>query len=880
MKHSIDKLENIYRVLGTDPDKGLSAQRVEEIQAEKGLNVFDDEVKETVIQKVLHHLRDITSLILLAAAGISFYLAIQADHGFTDPIVILAIVVVATALAVRQEMGAEKALDALKNMHAHMTVVVRDGVKHDVDVKELVPGDILALEAGDKIPADARLIESINLKVEESVLTGESVPVEKDANAEIPEKAALGDQLNMLFSECLITNGRARAVVVATGMDTEMGKIAGLLINTKKERTPLQKRLDGLGRTLCVIAAMSAAVLFLLELWYGQPVLYILMNAVSLAVAVVPETLPVIVTITLAYGVHNMARKNAIIRKIPAVETLGSASVICSDKTGTLTMNQMTIKRVWAVGREPKDAELEFDHDERVMLEMMGLASNASIETVQGEEKMIGDPTETAIIRLLKDKRIMKASLDAIFPKVFEIPFDSARKLMTTVHELEDMRYLSITKGAFDKIPVDMAAECRDSAARIHDEFAESALRVISVAYKYYGELPEDLSVEELESGLTFAGFVGMIDPPRPESKEAVRVAREAGIRPVMITGDHAITASAIAREIGILAEGDRTVTGVELEAMSDEELFKGVKGYSVYARVSPEDKIRIVKAWQAHGHVVAMTGDGVNDAPALKGANVGVAMGSGTDVSKSASDVILTDDNFASIVDAVAEGRRVYENIRKVLYSLLSCNISEIFILLLAVAFGWGAPLVAIQLLLINVVADGVPDLFICREKAEDDAMRAPPVKPGSGIFANGLTMRIVPMATLFAVIGLIGFYIGQFVEFSDAVAPSYEVGQTMAFVIIGWSSVVNIFNVRSNTKSIFTIGFTSNPFLFGGICFSIVFVAAIALAPPLMSVFHCVPLGGEHWALVALLSVSPLALAEIQKAFIRRKMRARAAA
>ncbi|MCL2684587.1 MAG: cation-translocating P-type ATPase, partial [Synergistaceae bacterium] len=849
MKHSTEKLESIYSVLGTDPDKGLSERRAGEIQAEKGLNVFDDEVKETVIQKVLHHLRDITSLILLAAAGISFYLAIQADHGFTDPIVILAIVVVATVLAVRQEMGAEKALDALKNMHAHMTVVVRDGDKRDIDVKELVPGDILALEAGDKIPADARLIESINLKVEESVLTGESVPVEKDANAGVPEKAALGDQLNMLFSECLITNGRARAVVVATGMDTEMGKIAGLLINTKKERTPLQKRLDGLGRTLCIIAAISAAVLFMLELWYGQPVLYILMNAVSLAVAVVPETLPVIVTITLAYGVHNMARKNAIIRKLPAVETLGSASVICSDKTGTLTMNRMTIQRIWAVGHEPKDAGLEFDHDERVMAEMMGLASNASIETVRGEEKAIGDPTETAIIRLLMDKRITKESLDSIFPKVFEIPFDSERKLMTTVHELSDMRYLSITKGAFDRIPVDTTEECMDAATRIHDEFAEGALRVIAVAYKYYDKLPENLDVDELEHGLKFAGFVGMIDPPRPESMESVRIAREAGIKSVMITGDHAVTACAIAKEIGIYEDGDKVVTGVDLEDMPQEELIANVKEISVYARVTPEDKLRIVQAWQSHGEVVAMTGDGVNDAPALKAADVGVAMGSGTDVSKSASDIILTDDNFASIVSAVAEGRRVYDNIRKVLISLVPSNIAEIVVMILGFLIWRATPLAAIQLLFINVVADGIPDLCMCREKLEDEAMKRKPIGKNVSVFAYGMGMRTMVAAINFAIVSMLGYYIGRFVQVHPDFIPSHQIGMTMAYVTLAYASVVNILNVRSFNQSILTIGFMSNRLLFAGICFSFMALGLTAVVPGLMDVFYCVPVSLSHW-------------------------------
>ena len=700
MRYAQEKLETIYHAFQTNPDEGLSEARAAALQKTKGLNKFDEEKKETIPQKIVHHVRDITSLILLLASGIALLLAIQSGHGYTDAFVILAIVVLNVILAIRQEMGAEKALEALKNMNAHMTVVIRDAAKRTIDAAGLVPGDILALEAGDMIPADARIIESVNLKAEESILTGESVPVEKDADAVVPEKAALGDQLNMLFSGCLITNGRARAVVTATGMDTEMGKIAGLLNSTKKVRTPLQKRLAGLAKIMSFIALGAAAVMFALELITGANILEILMNAVALAVAVVPETLPVIVTITLAFGIQNMARKHAIIRKIPAVETLGSASVICSDKTGTLTMNQMSIQKVWAPGRDPVNAQGVFAHDERFLLEIMGLCCNASIRTENGEEKAVGDPTETAIVRLLLDKSITKESLDAIFPRVHEIPFDSQRKRMTTVHELEDGRYLSITKGAFDRLPADAASFCTDTARRVHDHFADGALRVLAAAYKYYDALPEDLSANELENGLTFAGFVGMIDPPRPESMVAVAQAKEAGIKTVMITGDHVATASAIAREIGILSDGDKALSGVELEAMPEEELTHYIRDYAVYARVSPEDKIRIVKAWQAQGEVVAMTGDGVNDAPALKAADVGVAMGSGTDVSKSASDMILTDDNFASIVDAVAQGRRVYDNIRKVLYSLLSCNISEIFIMLIAILLGWGAPLTAIQLL------------------------------------------------------------------------------------------------------------------------------------------------------------------------------------
>ncbi|MCL2508321.1 MAG: cation-translocating P-type ATPase [Oscillospiraceae bacterium] len=878
MKYSTEKLANIFEALLTDPDKGLSDQQVIGIQKEKGLNRFEEGKKESVLQKILHHLRDFTSLILLTAGAIALYLAISdPSHGYTDVIVIFAIVVINITLAVRQELGAEKALDALKKMNAHMTVVIRNGDKQSVDAEQLVPGDILLLGAGDMIPADARIIESVNLKVEESALTGESISVEKDADAEVDEKATLGDQLNMLFSGCLITNGRTKAVVAETGMTTEMGKIAGLLNDTKKERTPLQQKMDALGKVICVIAILSAAALFALQ-YFSEPLPIVLLNAVSMAVAVIPECLPVIVTITLAYGVFNMAKKNAIIRKIPAVETLGSASVICSDKTGTLTMNRMSIQRIWAVGYEPRNAREEFSHDETRLLEMMGLASNASIGTHDGEEKVIGDPTETAIIRLLRDKGIEKPSIDAIFPKVFEIPFDSERKLMTTVHktdDLENVHYISITKGAFDRIPIDAASVCGETAKRIHDQFAGDALRVLAVAFKYYDTLPETLDASELEHGLTFAGFVGMIDPPRPESKAAVQTAKEAGIKTVMITGDHAITASAIAREIGILSEGEKVITGAELALKPEDELFANVKDYSVYARVSPEDKIRIVQAWQKHGETVAMTGDGVNDAPALKAADVGVAMGSGTDVSKNASDVILTDDNFASIVDAVAEGRRVYDNIRKVLYSLLACNISEIFTMLFVILFWKKAPLVAIQMLFINVIADGIPDLCLCREPLEDDAMKRKPIRKNASIFADGLRTRVAVVAVVFAAASITGYYIGRFVTVSPHFPPSHEIGMTMAYVAVGWSSVFNIFNVRSFNKSIFQIGFMSNRLLFGGICFSLVLVFITAFVPGIRDIFYCVPVSLNHWLITVYLSITPLIAVEFQKLFIRRGIR-----
>jgi len=878
MKYNQEKIINIYESLGTNPDRGLSGGQVIEIREEKGYNRFDEGKKETILQKIIHHLFDLTSLILMTAAAISTFLAISEKEGFAEPVVIMTIVIINTIIAVYQETNAEEALAALKKMNAHMTIVIRDGQKLSVNAEELVPGDILVLESGDMIPADARLIKSVNLWVEEATLTGESVPVEKDATAEIADNAPLGDNFNMLYSGCLITNGRAKAVVTGTGMETEMGKIAGLLNTTERIKTPLQKRLAKFAKFLTAIAASASAVIFAILLIRGQEIGYVLMNSVALLVAAVPETLYVIVTITLAFGVRVMARKHAIIRKIPAVETIGNATVICSDKTGTLTMNKMTIMEVWAKGHESIKANDKFTDDETQLIEMLSLCCNAAINIIDGEENEIGDPTETAIIRLLHKKNIIKKELDKKYPKVHEIPFESERKLMTTVHKTEDGRYVSITKGAFDRIPLDKTTIDENLAMQIHDTFASHALRVISLGYKYYDTLPENLEIEELENNLTFAGFVGMIDPPRKESIQAVKTAKEAGIRTVMITGDHAATASAIAREIGILEEGDKVMTGAELNEISDDYLIAHIKEYSVYARVSPEDKIRIVQAWQAHREVVAMTGDGVNDAPALNAADVGVAMGSGTDVSKNASDIVLTDDNYASIVSAVKEGRRVYDNIRKALFSLLSDNFAEIVVILFAVICGWGVPLLAIQLLYINVVADGVPDMWFIKEPAEEDIMCRPPADKDGNIFAGGLGKRTGMMAFVLTVVTLVAFYIGKFVmPGTNDPAQALMVGQTMAFVVNSWSSIINSFNIRSYKKSLFKIGLKSNAMLSYGIFASVALTFAVATIPPLATVFKCTPLTLTHWLILIGLGAFPLLVGEIHKVFMNRRKNSR---
>ena len=867
-------LEELYKALNTSGEDGLTASQLESAGQKYGQNRFSEGKKETAFQKIIHHMRDFTTLILLFAGCVALYSALSGEGSKSpaDAIVIFSIVALNIFLAVKQELGAEKSLEALKKMTAQMTVVVREGTQQTIETSQLVPGDITILTVGDAVPADCRLIECANLQVDESMLTGESIPSEKDAEALPADDASVGDRLNTVFSGCLITKGRAKAVVCATGMHTEMGKIAGLLQDTMKARTPLQQKMDKLCKLICVIAIMSGIVLFVLQWLAGVEMAYRLLNSVSLAVAAIPEGLPIIMTITLAYGITVMAQRKAIIRKMPAVESLGSAGVICSDKTGTLTMNQMTVVRVWTVGGDPVGPGANFDENQNKLVKYMALANNASIATIDGEINETGDPTELGLIRLMLEKGFIPDELADSYPRVHEIPFDSGRKLMTTVHRLYNGKYISITKGAFDRIPCDRGSADFAEAQTHHDDWANRALRVLALGYKYYDILPNDLSSEELETGIVFLGMVGMIDPPRPESAAAVKTAKEAGIRAVMITGDHAATAKAIAREIGIFEEGDRAITGAELNHMTQEELEADVKNYSVYARVSPEDKIRIVQAWQHHRAVVAMTGDGVNDAPALKAADIGVAMGSGTDVSKRASDMILTDDNFASIVSAVSEGRRVYDNIRKVLISLIPSNIAEIVAMISGFVL-WGAtPFAAIQLLFINVVADGIPDLCMCKEPLEPGAMKRRPISKDAGVFAHGMGWRVAVMAVWFAVIAMAAYYIGSFVTISADIAPSHEVGRTMAYVALAWASVINIINVRSFKESVFKTGFSSNPLLFGGISLSLTLVAVTAAVPGIRDVFHIVPVSSLHWSIMICMGLTPLVLMEIIKIFLRK--------
>ncbi|WP_270787127.1 HAD-IC family P-type ATPase, partial [Enterococcus faecium] len=645
-------IEEVKKVTEADPDTGLSSQEVDERRKKQGLNKFDEAPKESMIKKFFRSLSDFTTIILLVAAVISFYTAFATEHGdLFEGLLIIAIVVINSVLAIVQEGNAEKALESLQDMNKQTATVIRDGKVTTVESEQLVVGDILVLESGDAISADARLIEASQLRVEESALTGESEAVEKDAAFIAEEDESLGDQLNMVFKGCTVAAGRGKAIVTAIGMATEMGKIADLLNENTMQKTPLQVRLNQLGKRISMIALAAAALVFVIGELQGEPLLEMFMTSISLAVAAVPETLTVIVTLTLAYGVQKMARKHAIIRQLPAVETLGTANVICSDKTGTLTQNEMRVRRVWSKEDEVTNIEDSMTNSAMEILKMAALCTDVTVEQEDDDLVIKGNPTEVAIVRAVEENYHTKAELEEKYPRVNELPFDSERKMMTTVHQMGE-KYISITKGAFDVLAPRFSSGDVEQAAIVNDRFGKRALRVIAVGYVTYDEEPQDISSEALEKDLRLIGLIGMIDPPRPESKGAIKRAKKAGIKTVMITGDHVVTASAIAKELGILNDPSEALSGSELHQLSDEELDARVKALSVYARVTPEDKIRIVKSWQRTGAVVAMTGDGVNDAPALKASNVGCAMGiTGTDVAQSAADMILTDDNFATIV-------------------------------------------------------------------------------------------------------------------------------------------------------------------------------------------------------------------------------------
>ncbi|WP_338372294.1 cation-translocating P-type ATPase [Enterococcus faecium] len=861
-------IEEVKKVTEADPDTGLSSQEVDERRKKQGLNKFDEAPKESMIKKFFRSLSDFTTIILLVAAVISFYTAFATEHGdLFEGLLIIAIVVINSVLAIVQEGNAEKALESLQDMNKQTATVIRDGKVTTVESEQLVVGDILVLESGDAISADARLIEASQLRVEESALTGESEAVEKDAAFIAEEDESLGDQLNMVFKGCTVAAGRGKAIVTAIGMATEMGKIADLLNENTMQKTPLQVRLNQLGKRISMIALAAAALVFVIGELQGEPLLEMFMTSISLAVAAVPETLTVIVTLTLAYGVQKMARKHAIIRQLPAVETLGTANVICSDKTGTLTQNEMRVRRVWSKEDEVTNIEDSMTNSAMEILKMAALCTDVTVEQEDDDLVIKGNPTEVAIVRAVEENYHTKAELEEKYPRVNELPFDSERKMMTTVHQMGE-KYISITKGAFDVLAPRFSSGDVEQAAIVNDRFGKRALRVIAVGYATYDEEPQDISSEALEKDLRLIGLIGMIDPPRPESKGAIKRAKKAGIKTVMITGDHVVTASAIAKELGILNDPSEALSGSELHQLSDEELDARVKALSVYARVTPEDKIRIVKSWQRTGAGVAMTGDGVNDAPALKASNVGCAMGiTGTDVAQSAADMILTDDNFATIVDAVSQGRSVYQNIRKAINFLLSCNISEIFIVLIAMLLGWGAPFTAVQLLFVNVVADGLPGFALGREPAEHGIMDQPPIPKNEGIFARGLLQKIAINAGVFTIVTLFGYYLGSYVDtISPWVDASQHVGQTVAFLILAYSSILHVFNVRSS-QSIFKVNLATNKALVEMALLALAITTAVALLPFTQELFGLVHISLNHWFLVGILSIVPIAVNELIK-------------
>ncbi len=891
MKYRTASLEQIKKYYQLETDNGLSPSQIKASREKYGHNDFSTKAGPNLFQKILHHLLEVMNIILLLVGGLSAYLAAISNGNYTKTVVVLLIVIINVVVSVFQESRAENALAALKKLASPTSTVLRSGKIQTIASNELVCGDIIELSAGVQVGADIRLLTSNSLQIDESSLTGESEPIDKNAEVEISTDVPLGDQLNMVFSGTNVLNGTGRGIVVAVGKQSQMGQIATLIGEQVKGKTPLQKRIDKLAKRLAIIAFAAGVLIFIINLFYGNvPLVDNLMTAVVLGVAAVPETLPVIVTLSLIYGVENMAQKKAIIRNIPAVETLGNATVIASDKTGTLTQNQMTIQKIWLSGQKVWSEGHLSDH-EVTLLQNFAYASNATAQFHDGGWEIHGDPTEAAIIRFLIKHDLYHPENSP--KRIIELPFDSTRKKMSVVipHPKTPGRYMVLTKGAFDRLAptsqhqphhpqilhIDGTAALQSDpeeallleAENIHDDFAANALRVLALSYKDLDEIPKDLS--NLEENLNFLGIVGMIDPPRDESKAAVQEARTAGIKPIMITGDHALTAKAIAKQIDIFREGDRVVDGPTLSQMSNEELNTEIEKISVYARVSPEDKLRIVKAWQEKGQIVAMTGDGVNDAPSLRAADVGTAMGiAGTEVAKSASDIVLADDNFATIVAAIREGRRVYTNIKKTIYYLLSANVAEILTMLIGAIVGWGLPFTGIQLLYINVLADGIPGFGLSREKADSHLMEQPPIGVKESIFSRGVSQRIAICATAFIFTALTGFYIGKFIEIGG-LTPHHQLGQTMAFVILTIASTINVYNARSN-ESLFKRGITTNKTIFGTTLLSLAITVIFTNTPILMNILEIVPLSLTHWLIAITLALIPTLVIEVTKVILNK--------
>ncbi len=897
------EVDEVQKELEVNVENGLQTSQVKERQEKYGFNELEATKKETILQKFINQFKNFSIIILIIAAIVSGVVGVAQGEGITDTIIILIVVILNAVIGVVQENKAEKSLEALQKLSDHAAKVLRNGKMDVIPARELVPGDIVVLDTGDYIPADLRIVEAVNLKSQESSLTGESVPVEKSVDAIKEEEVGIGDRTNMLFSSSLVTYGRGKGIVVETGMTTEVGKIAKMINSSEKQETPLQKKLDKLGKTLGIVAIVICVLIFVVGIIEGKQPINMFMTAVSLAVAAIPEGLAAVSTIVLAIGVQKMVKKNAIVKRLPAVETLGSSTVICSDKTGTLTQNKMTVEKIFFnnklrdIEEIKKDIEKNATIKENLELKKVIYANMLCNDTkIAKDGTLTGDPTETALVDMAFKLNFDPSIYDRT-PRVEEIPFDSDRKLMTTVNN-QDGKYIVYTKGGIDELldrcnsyVIDGEIhrdldKYSDTIRKENEEMAKEALRVLGCAYKEIDHIPTKDEMKTIENDLIFVGMVGMIDPPREEAKKAVEKCKTAGIKTVMITGDHKVTATAIAKKLGILENENEAITGQELEKMSDEELEKNVRQYSVYARVSPEHKVRIVRAWQKNGEIVAMTGDGVNDSPALKTADIGCAMGIvGTDVAKEAADVILTDDNFATIVSAVEEGRRIYDNILKVIQFLLSSNIGEIVVLLFATLL---TPLISkwfgiadinhleillpIHILWINLVTDSLPALALAFDPANSDIMKRKPLKPTKGVFTKGMVWRIIYQGIMIGGLTLAAFMIGlgtthEPIGDLTLEESKIEVGQTMAFVTLALSELVHVFNVRNNKKSLFKTKVFNNSKLVWAILGSAALMFVILLVPGLREIFSIPLLPKENIIELIILIFAPILIVELFK-------------
>ena len=878
--------EAVLKELNVNSKTGLSTEEAKNRLEKYGLNKLKGKPKKSLLQLFLAQLKDVLIYVLIGAAVIN--IIAHGTEGIPDALIILTVVLINALVGVIQESKAEKALEALQQMTAPKSLVRRNGEVIEINSEELVPGDILIIDAGRYIPADVRLIESANLQIQESSLTGESVPSEKNADfITSDEKISVGDKENMAFMSTIAIYGRGEGVVVATAMDTEIGKIAKILDEDENMLTPLQIKLEELGKTLGYGALAICGIIFIVGMLQGRQVVEMFMTSISLAVAAIPEGLVAIVAIVLSLGVKSMSRKNAIVRKLPAVETLGAVNIICSDKTGTLTQNKMTVVKTYTLNNL-KDISDERNQkanvDETELIRSFVLCSDASIDGGQD----IGDPTEVALVVLGDKFNLEKNTLNTEYKRVGENPFDSDRKLMSTLNE-EGNKFRVHTKGAIDNILMrsnrilvngeilPITDEAKAKILKVAENMSDDALRVLGVAFK---DVDTEIAPEEMEKDLVVVGIVGMIDPPRIEVKGSIEEAKRAGITPIMITGDHKNTAVAIAKELGIATDISQSLTGSEIDSIPDEKFAKEINNYRVFARVSPEHKVKIVRAFKKQGNIVSMTGDGVNDAPSLKSADIGVAMGiTGTDVSKGASDMILTDDNFTTIVHAIEEGRNIYNNIKKTIMFLLSCNLGEVLCVFFATVFGWAMPLVPTQLLWVNLITDTLPAISLGMDPGDKDVMNRKPRDPKESFFAEGAGMRAIVGGVLIGILTLVAFYLGIIhsgdVPIKEAKDGTEIVtyGRTMAFIVLTFSQLFYSLSMRNSKKTIFEVGFFGNMFLIVSIIISIILQVLLISIPPIAEMFKVTALDPSHWGMVIGLSLIPFAINEIIKVVTRGK-------